>query len=60
MSVWSPASWVYIVVTYYRDDLLDLGGVPAIVVGRLLEADLSCWQWHASWLLGFGSAVVDV
>ncbi|OLQ01078.1 hypothetical protein AK812_SmicGene16201 [Symbiodinium microadriaticum] len=42
MSVWSPASWVYIVVTYYRDDLLDLGGVPAIVVGRLLEADLSC------------------
>ena len=40
MSAWSPAAWVYIVVTY-RYDLLDLGGVPAIVVGSLLEADLS-------------------
>ena len=32
--------WVCVVVTY-RYDLLDLGAVPAIAVGRLLEADLS-------------------
>ena len=35
--------WVCVVVTYRYDsyDVLDLGGVPAIAVGSLWEADLS-------------------